>query len=297
MPKKSFVRPRRRRKKYQPPAKRAKEGSETALDIPVDKKGWVLPKDVTANSYDWASMGSSARYGDGSGNQARKIIKPRPEEDPKPSISKKISSINREPRPEETPDPSVSSTQYLAGVDKNTPVDQGLPEVVGTKDKVTAANFLARTKPIDLAGGTITPEIKAEMKAAGMGFSGPPPLAPAIKEPEAKKDTWGRFAAARKKNQDAMTKWKEAQNVHKTREKESRKSNKQTLSYKQQLEKQRSDYEDQWAGKKFGTSMKETFRAEVAERKRINEEKKKKKAADKADKKEVKVAANNPNNA
>ena len=57
MPKKSFVRPRRRRKKYQPPAKRAKEGSETALDIPVDKKGWVLPKDVTANSYDWASMG------------------------------------------------------------------------------------------------------------------------------------------------------------------------------------------------------------------------------------------------
>ena len=69
-------------------------------------------------------------------------------------------------------------------------------------------------------------------------------------------------------------------------------------AYAEQKAAQEKTRKDYWAGKpEFGTSMKETFRAEVAERKRINEEKKKKKAADKADKKEVKVAANNPNNA
>jgi hypothetical protein len=296
MPKKSFVRPRRRRKKYQRPAKRVKEGSEAALDIPVDKEGWVLPKDVTADSYDWASMGkiATARYGDGSGNLARKIIKPRPEEDPKPSISRRIPSINREPLPEETPEPSVSSTKYLAGVDKKAPVDMS-PEVVGSKTWMV--NFGKRwdaNDAIDVGGGAITPEIKAEMKAAGMGFSGSPPLAPAIKEPEVKQDTWGRFAAARTKNQEDKTKWEQAQTVHKTREEDARNNNKETRSYEQQLKKQKSNYESQWAGKEFGQSMKETFRAKVAERKRINEEKKKKKAADKE---EAKLAANNPNNA
>jgi len=203
----------------------------------------------------------------------------------RPRRKRKNPLINRGPRPSDDPKPSISGTEFLSGY-ANRPVntEEAVPDVAG--NQLNSANFLARTKNIDVGGGTITPEIKAEMKAAGMGFSSPPPqVAGADLQDTATKrgvpfrpQMRGMFAEARRKNQQAMEDWKEAQSVHKKREEESRKGIKETRSYKEQLEKQKSDYESQWAGKEFGQSMRDSYKAEIEKRRAANKAKKANKA-------------------
>ena len=47
---------------------------------------------------------------------------------------------------------------------------------------------------------------------------------------------------------------------------------------KEQLEKQKSDYESQWAGKEFGQSMRDSYKAEIEKRRAANKAKKANKA-------------------